>query len=361
MNYKQRLDWIDIAKGIGIILVVFAHTIVPQIRNDYVSANFLWIFIYNFHMPLFFFLSGWLFEKGLAHYNDKGKFILRKLKFLMLPYITFSAFAYIFINFALKIDKLASILHGGGYTAVGIKDAVLQIITYNGHIDQHLWFVFSLFLVFLINILLPKLLKSKPMLVILLVLYVSKAVIQYFGILNYTASDLFFFTLARVMYSKEKQCVVDRSLWKFIVTASVFIASNCLYSYFYVTQMPYGFIKIVLYLTRIASSVTGIFTVCAIADFLSSKAVSKPIKAIGLYSYDIYLMHAPFLVSGSMGILLSYSHLPIPLCCIAVLAAGIALPYVISKFIIRKIPLLSVPMLGRNYKTHIRKNKSIVA
>ena len=29
MNTK-RLDWIDIAKGIGIILVVLGHTLVPQ-------------------------------------------------------------------------------------------------------------------------------------------------------------------------------------------------------------------------------------------------------------------------------------------------------------------------------------------
>jgi len=63
MNTK-RLDWIDIAKGIGIILVVLGHTLVPQVRETG-FAGFLWIFIYNFHMPLFFFLSGYLFEKGL--------------------------------------------------------------------------------------------------------------------------------------------------------------------------------------------------------------------------------------------------------------------------------------------------------
>ena len=53
MNTK-RLDWIDIAKGIGIILVVLGHTLVPQVRETG-FAGFLWIFIYNFHMPLFFF------------------------------------------------------------------------------------------------------------------------------------------------------------------------------------------------------------------------------------------------------------------------------------------------------------------
>ena len=182
MEKNQRLEWIDIAKGIGIILVVFAHTLVPQIRESNKAAGFIWIFIYNFHMPLFFFLSGWLFERNLSRYKSKGKFILGKLKLLMLPYLTFSVFAYAFINFALKIDKLASVLQGGGYAATGIKDAVFQILTYNGHTDQHLWFVFSLFIVFLINILLPKIMKSKPMLLVLLALYVSKAFVHYYGI-----------------------------------------------------------------------------------------------------------------------------------------------------------------------------------
>ena len=116
MNTK-RLDWIDIAKGIGIILVVLGHTLVPQVREtDF--AGFLWIFIYNFHMPLFFFLSGYLFEKGLPHYTNKGKFILGKLQYLMLPYLIFSTFAYLFIGFSLKIPLLAKVLENGGYTAV---------------------------------------------------------------------------------------------------------------------------------------------------------------------------------------------------------------------------------------------------
>lgn len=41
VEYK---DWIDITKGIGIILVIIGHTI----GNQYVNKV-----IYTFHMPLF--------------------------------------------------------------------------------------------------------------------------------------------------------------------------------------------------------------------------------------------------------------------------------------------------------------------
>ena len=60
----------------------------------------------------------------------------------MLPYLIFSTFAYLFIGFSLKIPLLAKVLESGGYTAVDLKDAILQIVTYNNHIDKHLWFVF---------------------------------------------------------------------------------------------------------------------------------------------------------------------------------------------------------------------------
>lgn len=341
MAKKQYFDWIDIAKGIGIILVVFAHTLVPQIRENSFGAKFTWIFIYNFHMPLFFFLSGFLFEKGLTKYTDKGKFVLGKLKYLMIPYLTFSVFAYVFINFALNIGPLANVLQNGGYEATGIKDAILQILTYNGHIDQHLWFVYSLFLVFVVNILMPKIMKSKFILPVLAILYISKARIHYFGILNYTVDNLFFFSLARVLTSKDFKI-------NNILTAIIFVVTNCVYSYFYINGMS-GFAKDILYLVRLVSATSGIALVCEVSKVIESKKISRFFKEIGSYSYDIYLMHAPFLVSGLMGILLSYSPLPSPFCCGAVLIIGIAVPYLLSKFIIRKVTLFSVPILGKNF------------
>ena len=49
---KRRLNYLDYAKGIGILLVVLGH-----IYNNSVK---LWI--YSFHMPLFFIISGYLLE-----------------------------------------------------------------------------------------------------------------------------------------------------------------------------------------------------------------------------------------------------------------------------------------------------------
>ncbi len=46
----KRIEWVDIARGIGIILVILGHIGIGKVGK----------FIYSFHIPLFFFLSGFL-------------------------------------------------------------------------------------------------------------------------------------------------------------------------------------------------------------------------------------------------------------------------------------------------------------
>lgn len=47
--HSQRIEWIDVAKGIAILLMVAGHTTIPKS-----ISNFIWAF----HMPLFFIASG---------------------------------------------------------------------------------------------------------------------------------------------------------------------------------------------------------------------------------------------------------------------------------------------------------------
>lgn len=47
---STRIEWVDIAKGFGIILVVIGH----MVKGNGIVGQYIWAF----HMPLFFFLSG---------------------------------------------------------------------------------------------------------------------------------------------------------------------------------------------------------------------------------------------------------------------------------------------------------------
>lgn len=68
---NQRIYWLDIAKGIGIILVILAHSIFPFVQQiDY------------FHMPLFFILAGFTFKA-----KQVKDFLLSKVNRIFVPYI----------------------------------------------------------------------------------------------------------------------------------------------------------------------------------------------------------------------------------------------------------------------------------
>lgn len=83
----MKKDWVDIAKSLGIILMVIGHSSLP----DYASR-----WIYSFHMPLFFVLSG-------AFTNwDKSvwTFIVDKIRTLGLYFILYSIINYLLLSFS---------------------------------------------------------------------------------------------------------------------------------------------------------------------------------------------------------------------------------------------------------------------
>ena len=78
---KERIDYLDMAKGIGIIMVVAGHS--TFLQEDILT------WISSFHMPLFFVLAGILLQiKGEE--NKKISVIVKnKLRSIMVPYVGF--------------------------------------------------------------------------------------------------------------------------------------------------------------------------------------------------------------------------------------------------------------------------------
>ncbi len=77
---SDREKWLDTAKGIGIVLVVFGH-----LCGEYLPLLVKWIF--SFHMPLFFMLSGYLeYGKKVGSFKP---YIKHKASSLLWPYFTF--------------------------------------------------------------------------------------------------------------------------------------------------------------------------------------------------------------------------------------------------------------------------------
>lgn len=82
---KTRETWVDIAKGIGIILVIMGHANCPNLPHG---------IIYSFHMPLFFFLSGLFISRQCE--NNFRIYLKKNFKSLLLPYFYFNIISIAF-------------------------------------------------------------------------------------------------------------------------------------------------------------------------------------------------------------------------------------------------------------------------
>lgn len=71
-----RIGWVDITRGIGVLLVLWGHIFRYGGRPS--------IVIFSFHMPLFFMISGYLFSPEKT--SDFASFARKRAKGLLLPY-----------------------------------------------------------------------------------------------------------------------------------------------------------------------------------------------------------------------------------------------------------------------------------
>lgn len=80
MNTKERMTWVDVVKGIGIFLMVLGHASIPDLLK---------VWIYGFHMPLFFIIAGYLFD--LSKWKERGiyELIRNRAKAYLVPYTIF--------------------------------------------------------------------------------------------------------------------------------------------------------------------------------------------------------------------------------------------------------------------------------
>lgn len=90
---STRIEYLDIAKGIGIFLVVIGHFIN---QNSYPG-----IIIYSFHMPLFFFLSGLCFNEN--KYSSFKFLFISRLRTVLWPCFCFTVIISFLQSFLIDI------------------------------------------------------------------------------------------------------------------------------------------------------------------------------------------------------------------------------------------------------------------
>lgn len=123
---KERIAWVDWAKGYGIFMIMLLH--VSQYFSEMALIN---RYVTSFSVAFFFVLSGYVSSN-----TDKNRITKKAVKRLLVPYVIFSLF-----NSGLKV---AVLLVTNNITMEGLKKEAIELfITGNGTV----WFLMTLFLI----------------------------------------------------------------------------------------------------------------------------------------------------------------------------------------------------------------------
>lgn len=297
MQNANRNEWVDYAKGFGIVLVVYGH-ISRGLYNSGIISDTKWFhfidsLIYSFHMPLFFFLSG-LFLMKSFQVRGLPSFIFNKVDTILYPYIIWSI-----------IQGLTEFLLSK-YTNGNVR--LSDVFGLLWHPRAQFWFLYSLFLNF---ILISLILTLKEKLKI-----------------NTTFVIVFSFLLSIFIYLAFSN-VLDTNPLNCIVHNAVFILSGLVFSYYrldikiqkntvffatsfivpFIFQIIYIFENVMGYKFNVLALIfsligTGVIVALCIALSKLDKAfIKKLLCFLGSYSMPIYLMHV--LVGSGVRIFMS--------------------------------------------------------
>ncbi len=157
----DRVEWIDTLKVLTMILVVLGHcnyytikTTFGGVENSLANGEYSLVFkmlgfvtsvIYKFHMPLFMAVSGACFSWSIRKYETIGKLVRNKAKRLLVPFLLVTTFIAVPLKYcSAYYDNSSNVLLDilcGQFLLLG---------------NSHLWFVVSLFYIFVVFFLLEK-------------------------------------------------------------------------------------------------------------------------------------------------------------------------------------------------------------
>ncbi len=173
MVEAKRVEWIDVTKGLAIILVVLGHVsgISMYIRGT----------IFSFHMPLFFLVNGYL----IKNYNV-SETVSKSIKSLLKPYCLV-CFIETVINAYICVDLDSA----GKAFFSGLNDMVIGISNSSTLFEQYgsvwlVWFVICLFVCRNLYVIIMNVLNKMPILI-------SYVVILFISVVGYIVGTRYAF------------------------------------------------------------------------------------------------------------------------------------------------------------------------
>lgn len=169
LSKNARTEWIDATKGLGIVLIVVGH--IYSIR----TPSLAYVYIYSFHVPLFFFIAGVTLRPGVG---PLVSVVARKVRTLLVPYLWYSMLGYlIYLAGYLMVQHRGISIPQFDYGLWPPLAGILYGTIGEGRlINGPLWFVVALFWTFLFGYVINT--------------YIRRAAWQWVAVVTFSATGL---------------------------------------------------------------------------------------------------------------------------------------------------------------------------
>ena len=269
-NNSVRNKSIDCLKGIGIIFVILGH------MQRYIPTNLV-IYIYSFHMPLFFYISGYLYKKTYEEKKIK-EYIKKRAKELLYPYISLSI-----VNFVWYILKNRSVVNLSKYLLSFAYSNYIFDVNYVGAV----WFLLCLFVVEVCYFILKKKIINEKIFTVIIsvLLFIGIIIVEFanfrlpfwidialFGIFFYHIGNLLKRWKEKNILRIEQKIILLIICVIFSIITIVLNYSNC-YNEKLLGRVDLLYLNVGNYLYFIIASILGIFTWHIIAEIINENKI----------------------------------------------------------------------------------------
>ncbi len=350
MAEKKRFDYIDAAKGLAVLLVIFGHTFRESMRADLAWCDVSYVVVYRFHVSLLFLLSGLGFGLAAQRYRAQSplEFLRRKARSLLLPWLSYSVLMYIIFALIWALPPLRGMLAGSAYELISPARYLLDMLKNENPYCFHVWYLQTLFLFTLLTYACERYLPPR----------VSRAVRLALVFIIPLLYDLFCHDwvwagkafMQKAMFFLVGTLIPERAIREHARALSVG-GIGCGAVMLLLLFPPYG---VDLYASRTTAipamylenaailglclGITAVLSpLCGRAERQSASASRVPcvlrLAAFGRQTMPYYLYHQPFCCAFLGLVLYEKLGVPAPAVVAACMAAGLLVPYLILRLL----------------------------
>jgi fucose 4-O-acetylase-like acetyltransferase len=273
---SERIAWIDSAKGIGITLVVFAHVLGGANGRgwfgDGEAARTVYDYVYLFHMPLFFLISGIL---GVESMRTRPLATLdSRIRGIAWPYVLWGLIGMAILPLISRFMLSAP--------SDGVSEGLWKLLT-----GQASWFLWTLFVM---EVLLIVPVARAPLSLLVacsLLIYAISTKYAPFGIFSPVVRNAPFFLIGCIFASHIRELRSASTLRQsagFVVTGVLLFATLAL------VMSSVGQSELLYLFGGIIGSAATI--ACTLA--IRGRLLQRTLQSVGMGSLAIFLLHPYF-------------------------------------------------------------------